>query len=126
MENESKKQMSLGVFFAYFSIAAKFLSGILYTPIILKSLEQSEYGIYSLCVSFSGYLTIFNAGMNAAYERFYAQAKEKGNDNLENINGMFLRIFAVLGVVGMFGGLLLSVFSEPLFGARLLLEEYVI
>ncbi len=126
MENERKKQMTLGVFFAYFSIAAKFLSGILYTPIILKSLGQSEYGIYSLCVSFTGYLTIFNAGMNAAYVRFYVQAKAKKSDNLEKINGMFLKIFSVLGVIGMFGGLLLSVFSEPLFGARLLPKEYVI
>ena len=126
MENERKKQMMLGVFFAYFSIAAKLLSGILYTPIILKSLGQSEYGIYSLCVSFTGYLTIFNAGMNAAYVRFYVQAKEKKNGNLGKINGMFLKIFAMLGLVGMFGGLLLSIFSEPLFGARLLPEEYVI
>lgn len=126
MENERKKQMTLGVFFAYFSIVAKILSGILYTPIILKSLGQSEYGVYSLCLSFTGYLTIFNAGMNAAYVRFYVQAKEKGNYSLKKLNGMFLKIFALLGVVGMLGGLLLSFFAEPLFGSRLLPEEYVI
>lgn len=126
MDSERKKQMTLGVFFSYFSIVAKLLSGILYTPIILKSLGQSEYGVYSLCLSFTGYLTIFNAGMNAAYVRFYVQAREKESYNTEKINGMFLKIFALLGTIGMLGGLLLSLFAEPLFGARILPAEYAI
>ena len=76
-----RKQISMGVVLSYISIIVKLATGILYTPIMLSSLGQSQYGVYSLCVSFIGYLTILNAGVNAAYVRFYVQEKtinEKG------------------------------------------------
>ena len=72
-----KKQMVTGVFFSYLLIAVKLMTGIIYTPLILKTLGQSQYGIYSLTLSFAGYLTIFDAGTNAAYIRFFVQMKTK-------------------------------------------------
>ena len=75
MGNSKRKQMSLGVILSYISIAVRLLAGILYTPILLHTLGQSQYGVYSLCISFIGYLTILNAGVNAAYIRFYVQEK---------------------------------------------------
>ena len=71
MEKETKKQMSAGVVLSYLVILIQFLTGLVYTPIVLRSLGQSQYGVYSLCASFMGYLTIMNSGANAAYIRFY-------------------------------------------------------
>ena len=121
-----KKQMTAGVLFAYLSIGFKLLSGILYTPILLHSLGQSEYGIYSLSTSFIGYLTILNSGMNAAYIRFYVQSIEKGERDPESINGIFLKIYLLLGIIGMAGGLLISGNAEFLFGTQILPNEYSI
>ena len=53
MNSERKKQMTAGVVFSYLSIAFKIISGVVYTPIILHSLGQSEYGVYSLCTVMS-------------------------------------------------------------------------
>lgn len=124
MNSETKKQITAGVAFSYLSIAFKILSGIIYTPIILHSLGQSEYGIYSLCISFIGYLTILNGGMNAAYVRFYVQSKEKGERSAKSINGTFLKIFLVLGTVGMLVGFLISANARLLFGSKILPNEY--
>lgn len=126
MERNQKKQMTVGVVFSYLSIAFRILSGVIYTPIILHSLGQSEYGVYSLCISFIGYLTILNGGMNAAYVRFYVQSREKKAHSSESINGIFLKIFLFLGIIGMVGGLLVSANAEFLFGSRILPEEYEI
>ena len=130
MERNQKKQMAAGVVFSYLSVAFKILSGVIYTPIILHSLGQSEYGIYLLCISFIGYLTILNGGMNAAYVRFYVQAREKKTHSSGSINGIingiFLKIFLVLGIIGMVGGLLVSANAEFLFGSKILPEEYEI
>lgn len=126
MELSRNRQMTLGVFFSYLAIAANLLSGILYTPIILRALGQSEYGVYSLCLSFTGYLTIFNAGVIAAYVRFYVQEKELGGYTSETINGVFLKIFASLGVIGMLAGFLIGKYAAILFGSKILPSEYVI
>ncbi len=124
MNSDKKKQMTAGVVFSYLSIAFKIISGIVYTPIILHSLGQSEYGVYSLCISFIGYLTILNGGMNAAYVRFYVQSKEKGDHSARSINGIFLKIFLTLGIVGMLAGFLISANAEVLFGNKILPNEY--
>lgn len=124
MNSERKKQMTLGVILSYITIAAELLAGLLYTPLVLKLLGQSQYGIYSLVVSFTGYLTIFNSGANAAYIRFYVQTKETDKTKVDGLNGLFLTIFSVLAVIGVGAGLIISRFSPQLFGDKILPEEY--
>lgn len=124
MNINRKKQMSLGVILSYLSIIVNLFTGILYTPIVLNTLGQSQYGVYSLCISFVGYLTIFNAGINAAYIRFYVQTKTLNAQNLDKLNGVFCKIFIVLSVIGLVGGLLVAYFSPTLFGTKLTMEEY--
>lgn len=116
--------MTLGVLLSYITIAAELLTGLLYTPLVLRLLGQSQYGIYSLVISFTGYLTIFNAGANAAYIRFYVQTKEKDKTKVDGLNGLFLMIFFVLAVIGVSAGLLISQFSTQLFGNKILPQEY--
>lgn len=124
MNNDKKNQLSLGALISYLAIAAKLVSGLLYTPIILDSLGQGEYGVYSLCVSFTGYLTIFNGGMNAAYVRYYVQSKTRKDYDLSTINGLFFKIFFILGMIGMFAGFVIASNVETIFGSKILQSEY--
>lgn len=124
MKTNRKRQMSLGVVLSYLSIIVKLATGILYTPIVLNTLGQSQYGVYSLCISFVGYLTVFNAGINAAYIRFYVQTKVINEADLDRLNGVFCKIFIVLSVLSLLGGLSIAYFSPALFGSKLTTEEY--
>ncbi len=124
MSFNRKKQMTLGVVLSYITIAAELLTGLLYTPLVLRLLGQSQYGVYSLVTSFIGYLTIFNAGANAAYIRFYVQTKETDKTKVDGLNGLFLIIFSVLAIIGVGAGLLISRFSPQLFGDKILPQEY--
>ena len=124
MGNSKRKQMSLGVILSYISIAVRLLAGILYTPILLHTLGQSQYGVYSLCISFIGYLTILNAGVNAAYIRFYVQEKTVHEENVEKLNGLFCKIFIILSAIGLIGGLLIAHFSPVIFGSKITPDEY--
>lgn len=119
-----KRQMSLGVIFSYVLIIVKLAAGILYTPIVLRTLGQSQYGVYSLSVSFMGYLTILNAGINAAYIRFYVQEKTVNEQNVIRLNGVFCKIFIGLSLISLAGGLLLAQFSPYLFGSKITADEY--
>lgn len=126
MNQSKKKQLSLGVVFSYITIIAQCLSGVIYTPIILSSLGQSEYGVYSLCISFSGYLTIFNGGMNAAFVRFYVQSKTKDEKKIPALNGLFARIFMALSVLSLIVGFFISWKAEWFFGSKISASEYAL
>lgn len=126
MENEVKRQMSLGVILSYAVIIAQFATGLLYTPIVLKTLGQSQYGVYSLCTSFIGYLTLMNSGANAAYIRFYVQTKVNEPKKISSLNGTFLKIFVVLAFLALLGGWFIGIFSPIIFGDKISTEEYTL
>lgn len=124
MEPQKKKQLFLGAVLSYAALFVQCLSNLIYTPIILKSLGQNEYGIYSLCLSFLSYLTIFNSGVNAAYIRFYVQKVTTDPDKVSDLNGIFVKIFSVLSIVGLLAGLCLSFKAEAIFGTKLSSSDY--
>ena len=124
MEQSKKKQLSLGMVFSYLTIIVQCLTGVIYTPIILSLLGQSEYGVYSLCTSFSGYLTIFNVGMNAAFVRFYVQTKSNDENKLPDLNGLFAKIFMVLAGLSLLIGFIISWKAKWFFGNRISADEY--
>lgn len=124
MEPQKKKQLFLGAVLSYVALFVQCLSNLIYTPIILKSLGQNEYGIYSLCLSFVSYLTIFNSGVNAAYIRFYVQKVTTDPDKVSDLNGIFVKIFSVLSIVGLLAGLIISFKAEAIFGTKLSSSDY--
>lgn len=126
MENEVKRQISFGVILSYAVIIVQFATGLLYTPVVLKTLGQSQYGVYSLCTSFIGYLTLMNSGANAAYIRFYVQTKVNEPKKIPGLNGIFLKIFAVLAFLALLGGWLVGIFSPTIFGDKISEEEYIL
>lgn len=126
MEPQKKKQLFLGAVLSYVALFVQCLSNLIYTPIILKSLGQNEYGIYSLCLSFVSYLTIFNSGVNAAYIRFYVQKVTTDPDKVSDLNGIFVKIFSFLSIVGLLAGLILSFKAEAIFGTKLSSSDYTL
>lgn len=116
-----------GVILSYINIICKVLIGFLYVPILISFIGQKNFGIYQLCTSFVGYLTILNAGMNAAYIRFYVQAKTReGEKGVEKLNGMFLIIFSVLAFAAIIFGMAAAGNPYIIFGGKITPEEYVL
>ena len=61
-----RNQRKIGAILSYALIIANTLITILYTPILISKLGQSEYGLYSLITSVIGYLTILDLGFGNA------------------------------------------------------------
>lgn len=70
-------QKKAGVILSYTSQAIQILSGLIYTPIMLRLLGQSEYGLYQLVYSVVSYLSLLSFGFTASYMRFYSRAEAK-------------------------------------------------
>ena len=76
-----KKQITGGIILSFFSQIIGIIVGLVYTPVMIKSLGQNEYGLYQLVLSVINYLNLMNLGFNGAYIRYYVIARTKGDDN---------------------------------------------
>lgn len=102
-----KNQLKIGVLLSYSSIFLGLIISILYTPFMLRTLGENQYGLYTLVSSIVGYLGLLNFGFSSSYMRYYAKYKVKNNTlGIQRLNGMFMTVFIVLGIliftVGMF------------------------
>ena len=120
-------QRKLGVVLAYISEGIKILSNLLYTPIMLRLLGQSEYGLYQLVYSIVSYLSLLSFGFTSSYMRFFSRANAK-NDNTEvsRLNGMYLIIFLCISLICIFCGIVMVSNIEMIFADGLTPEEYPI
>lgn len=118
-------QLKAGVILSYLSLFIGNAISIVYTPIMLRLLGQSEYGLYSLTNTVVGYLGLLSFGFSSAYICYYSRYKVK-NDSLgiSKLNGMFMTIFIIIGIVSLFvGGILIAgtpyLFSQGLSSAEM-------
>ena len=89
-----------GVLRSYVQILIGAVSMLFYTPVMLRAMGQSEYGIYNLASSLVSYLSLFNLGFTSSYMRFYMKYRaENDEEGIKRINGTFLLIF--LGIMAM-------------------------
>lgn len=122
-----KDQKKQGIILSYLGQAVKLLSGLLYTPIVLRTLGQSEYGVYQLVNSVISYLWLFNFGFSASYVRFYSRYKaEKKEDKIGELNGMYLVIFIVLMLITSMCGIVIFANMKGFFGSYITDAEYEI
>ena len=118
-------QKKAGVVLSYISEAIKILTALLYTPVMLRLLGQSEYGLYQLVSSVVSYLGLLSLGFTSAYVRYFSIAKAKGpEDEVARLNGMFMTIFLVIaGIAALCGGIMVSNI-RVLFSSGLTDQEY--
>lgn len=108
--NERKR----GAILSYLSIILSTVVQLVYTPLLIKMLGQSEYGLYSLVSSVIGYLTVLDLGFGNAIVVFTAKYRaNKQYEKEKKLHGMFLVIFCIIGLIAGLLGLLLY-FNVPL------------
>ncbi|MEG1106996.1 MAG: oligosaccharide flippase family protein [Eubacterium sp.] len=109
-------QLKIGVILSYISMGISTVISILYTPIMLRLLGQSEYGLYQLVFSVVSYLGLLSFGFGSAYMRFFARYKVKNDqEGIARLNGMFMLVFLLIAVVALLAGSLLILNIETLF-----------
>ena len=117
-------QLKAGAALSYISMGLGYLVSIIYTPIMLRLLGQSEYGLYNLVASVVAYLGVLNFGFGSAYMRYYSRYKvQEERDKIATLNGMFLIIFSVIGLIAVIAGTVLALNTEVIFGSELTSRE---
>ncbi len=117
-------QLKTGAVLSYLSMGLGYLISIAYTPIMLRLLGQSEYGLYNLVSSIVSYLGLLSFGFGSAYVRFFSRYKVKDQqEKIAGLNGMFIVIFSVIGVIAVAAGVIFVANTERIFGTKLLASE---
>lgn len=117
-------QIKGGVILSYLSLIVGNVVSIVYTPIMIRLLGQSEYGLYNLVASFVSYLGLLSFGFDNTYLRYYTQYKETQSKNkVASLNGMFLIVFSSIGLLAGLCGMVLWKYSDQIFGTNLTVSE---
>ena len=118
-------QRKLGSLLSYSQMFLSILIGMLYTPVMIRLLGKSEYGLYNTVASTISMLSILSLGFSSSYIRFYSGYKVKHQlGAIARLNGLFMVIFTVIGLVALGCGLFLSYNLELVFSSGLTASEY--
>lgn len=113
-------QLKAGALLSYVNLGLGCIIPLLYTPVMLRMLGQSEYGLYSLSNSVISYLSMLNLGMGSAVMRYVTKCRAEGDKkSVENIVGLFTIIYCLLAVLVIIVGLFLTAFADTFFSKGL-------
>lgn len=121
---QKNKQRVWGILLSYLAQIIQILTGLLYTPVMLKLLGKSEYGLYQLVSSVVSYLSLIGLGFSSSYQRYYARTKAENEKNgMARMNGMFLIIFLIMSLICCVCGAIMILNIKFIFGNGLTHRE---
>ena len=116
-------QRKAGVVLGYIYIIVQTLVMLAYTPLLLRGIGQSEYGLYQLVGSIAAYMTIIESMLTSSALRFFCVSKANNDtEGMENTLGLARMLYrraalllVALGflVVGFFVVVYSPTLSEP-------------
>jgi O-antigen/teichoic acid export membrane protein len=115
-----KNQLKAGVVLSYISLILSTFLSLVYTPFMLRKMGIAEFGLYSLVASVVGYLTVLDFGFGNAIVRYtskYRALNQKENEY--NLNGMFLIIYTIIGIITAIAGIFLYLNINNIFSANM-------
>lgn len=102
-------QLKIGIILNYVSVGATFVIGLLYTPLLIRTLGQADYGIYALALAIAGYLSLLDLGIGNAIVRYIAENQVIGTKEKEaKLIGYFVKMFSYIGVATLVIGVSVS------------------
>ena len=113
-------ELKWGAILSYTQMILNVVIGLAYSRYMIRILGQSEYGLYQTVVSTISMLSILNLGFNASYVRYYAKYKQNNDcESIYRLNGLFLLIFAVIGLIALACGAYLTTHLRLVFDTGL-------
>jgi O-antigen/teichoic acid export membrane protein len=119
-----KSQLKAGAILSYAALFINSAISIIYTPIMLNLLGQSEYGLYSLAGSVVGYIGVLNFGLGNCLIRYIAKYSAlKDEEGCSRLYGTFFIMYGILGIIALVLGILLILNSHNIFSSSLSINE---
>ena len=90
-------QLKSGAVLSYLNLLIGNIIPFVYTPIMLRLLGQSEYGLYGIAQSIMGYIGLLNFGIGGTIVRYLSKFRSQGDKEQEaRVAGLFIKIYSVI------------------------------
>lgn len=117
-------QLKIGVILSYVQIVAQMVVNFVFTPLMLRLLGQSEYGLYTTAISTISALSILSFGFSSSYIKKFAEYRSKSDQNaISSLNGLYFIIFTIIGIVSFVCGLIITFNLKAVFANGLNEQE---
>ena len=121
-----RNELKIGSILSVLSIVISSLISIFYTPMYMKYLGTTDYGINSLVQSIMGYIGMLNLGLGSAMVRYTVRYRTEGKKEEEkSLNGMFLVIFTVIMFISIIIGVYIYWKLPNMFAEKFTVEELI-
>ena len=118
-------QRKLGTIISYLQMVLTMVVSVIYTPYMIQKLGRSEYGLYNTVASTISMLSILNLGFSSGYIKYYSvYKKNKDTASISRLNGLFIQIFSIIGLIALTCGLYIANHLELVFKNGLTSDEY--
>ena len=95
----SKSPIAKGAIISYVSIFLNIAISFFYTPWMIRQIGVSDYGLYTLILSFISYF-IMDFGLSSAIQRFIAKYRAEGDEQkVSNMIGITTRVYLYIDLV---------------------------
>lgn len=111
-----KNQLKIGVILSYINLAISSIIPFVYTPVMLRILGQSEYGLYSLSSSTVAYLSLLSFGFGSTIIRYMSKYRaQKDQNSEEKVFGFFIILYSLLAILVIVGGFIIAINTNTIF-----------
>ncbi len=120
-------QRKYGVALSYLNIIIKNAVTFLYTPFLLNTVGQADYGPFQMTNSVVMSLSLLSMGFSSAYVKFYMEYKVQDNKKaMKKLNGLYILLFSIIGLFAVVIGMILALNTTTLFGNSLTESEIIL
>lgn len=93
-------EIKIAALISYMSIFISIIIGFITTPLILRALAESEYGVYMLFGSLIATLTMFDLGLNNTIVRYVSRFRAEDRDvEQSQFLGLIVFVYAVISML---------------------------
>lgn len=90
---DSNRQIKFGVLMSYFAIGINIITGLIYTPWMISSIGQENYGLFTLANSIMAFF-MFDFGLSGAITRYISKYLSEGRpDKANNCLGLVYKLY---------------------------------
>lgn len=114
-KHNSSRQIKIGAIASYITIAFNILSGLLYTPWMVRQIGQANYGLYTLAISIIAFFAM-DFGLGSAVSRFLSKYKAQNDfEGEKKFLGITFKLFVYITVVLFIVLLVVYFFIESIY-----------
>lgn len=113
-----------GAILSYVVMFIEVLSTLLFTPFMIRTLGQAEFGVYKLTNSITAYLLLLDLGIGNAIVRYIAKYRATNDEeNSRKFMGVATIFYTAMGGIALVGGSAMATVFPQMFATGLTLDE---